>query len=111
MNLPALVFGLPLLVVVVALVCVLLGGILYFVFLSRRRNRRRRVLATITQIQMEASTLESGWVVTAQWFDPSNGQTAIFRSRRLVLRPKKQIGDSIIVLINPSNPRHYHMEL
>src|SRR5436305_15283539 len=69
-------------------------------FLLKRliRSRRERKLsaqvrATITQIQIEASTLSSWWKVTVVYRDPQTCQVLTFHSPHLAFRPKQQVGD------------------
>jgi len=93
---------------VFALICIT-GLVIFF-----RRNRRRlsmRVVATITKIEVEATSLSNGWVVTAQWLDNQTGQTIIFRSHRLQFPPRMPIGGPVTVGVDPRNPTHYRMEL
>ena len=85
---------------------------LALLFRSRTTRRlNRSVVATITHIQVEASSLSSWWVVTAQWTDPQTGQTRIFRSRHLQFPPKQHVEDSVAVRVNASKPTRYRMEL
>ena len=82
--------------------------------LIRSRGARRfnkSVVATITQIKVEASTMSDWWVVIAQWSDMQSGQTLIFRSPHLKFPPKHHVGEGITVQFNASKPKHYHMEL
>jgi hypothetical protein len=93
---------------VFALICITVFVIFF------RRNRRRlsmRVVATITKIEVEATSLSNGWVVTAQWLDNQTGQTIIFRSHRLQFPPRMPIGGPVTVGVDPRNPTHYRMEL
>ncbi len=93
---------------VLTLVCII-GLAIFF----RRRNRRRlsrRVVATITGIEVEATSVSSGWVVTAQWSEMQTGQTITFRSHRLHFPPRQHIGGSVTVDVDPRNPTHYRME-
>ena len=80
---------------------------------SRRKTGRlsKHIVATITQIQVEAGGLSSWWVVTAQWLDTQTGQTITFRSTHLKFRPHKQIGEGVAVDFDPRNPTHYRMEV
>ncbi|HEX9131287.1 MAG TPA: DUF3592 domain-containing protein [Ktedonobacteraceae bacterium] len=94
---------------VLILVCIIGLAILF-----RRRNSRRlsrRVVATITRVEVEATSVSSGWVVTAQWSEMPTGQPITFRSHRLQFPPKQHIGGSIMVDVDPRNPTHYRMEL
>lgn len=94
---------------VLALICIMSLAITF----KRRKRRRmsRRIVATITRIEVEATSLSSGWVVTAQSLDLQPGQTITFRSHRLQFPPKQQIGGPVAVDIDPRNPAHYRMEL
>ena len=91
------------LVIIVVLVLLLRG--------RAARGLNRSVVATVTQIQIEASILSSWWVVTAQWTDPHTGQTHIFRSHHIKYPPKLHLGDSVTVHLNVSKPTRYRMEL
>ena len=93
---------------VFALICIF-GLVIFF-----RRNRdrlSRNISATVTKIEVEATSLSSGWVVTAQWSDRQTDQTITFRSHRLQFPPRLPIGGSVNVNIDPRNPTHYHMDL
>ena len=93
---------------VFVLICII-GLVIFF-----RRNRRRlsrSIVATITKIEVEATSLSSGWVVTAQWLDKQTGKTISFRSHRLQFPPRLPIGGPVTVDVDPGNPTHYHMEL
>jgi hypothetical protein len=94
---------------VIAFICV----IVLVIFLRRQTSRRLswHVIATITKIEVEATSLSNGWVVTAQWPDLQTGQTITFRSHRLQFPPRLPIGGPVTVDVDPGNPTHYHMEL
>src|SRR5258708_20193572 len=77
-----------LLVAFIAIIGVLLLG-------TRSRERThfdKNVVATISQIKVEASSISSWWVIIAQWRDPQSGEILIFRSHRLNDSPKQRIG-------------------
>lgn len=76
-----------------------------------RRSLDRRAEATITQIQVEAGTVSSWWIVTAEWLDPQTGRMLTFHSRRLKFPPHHQIGERIVVYFEANEPKHYRMEL
>ena len=98
-------------ILIAALVFVLIG-ILGLVIYSRRQPKlSSSVNATVTKIEVEATSFSSGWVVTAQWLDQRSGQNVLFRSRRLQFPPHLSIGGSIKVDIDPGNPTHYRMDL
>jgi hypothetical protein len=76
-----------------------------------RTHIDKRVEATITHIGVEASTLSSWWIVTAEWSDPDTGQILTFRSHRINFPVHHRIGEHIVVNFDPNEPKHYHMEL
>ena len=93
---------------VVAFICIV-GLVIFF-----RRSRRRlstSIVATVIKIEVEATSLSSGWVVTAQWLDKQTGKIITFRSHRLQFPPRLPIGGPVTVDVDPRNPTHYHMEL
>ena len=92
---------------VIAFICII-GLVMYF---RNHRKLSRSIIATVTKIEVEATSLSSGWVVTAQWSDIQTGQTITFRSHRLQFPPHLPIGGSVNVNIDPQNPTHYHMDL
>ena len=82
---------------------------------SHRRRARlrlnRRVNATITHIQLEASSVSSWWTITAEWTDPQTGQRYHFRSPPIRYRPQQRVGEQIAVEFNATRPKDYLMEL
>jgi Protein of unknown function (DUF3592) len=100
-------------ILVVALVLILVCIIGFTIVLRRSKSRKlsRRIVATITRIEVEATSVSSGWVVTAQSSDIQPGQTITFRSHRLQFPPRHQIGGPVTVDVDPRNPKHYRMEL
>jgi hypothetical protein len=105
---------------VVSICTLLIGGLVIVLILrslvkfSRSRETKQftqGVIATITQIKVEASAMSSWWVVIALWSDPLSEQTLIFRSSHLKYPPKQHVGEHIVVKLNPNQPEHYHMEL
>lgn len=99
--------------IVIAMSALILIAGLIIAFRSQVQRRRidRRVEATITQIQVEAGTVSSWWLVTAQWLDPQTGGILTFRSRRLKFPPHHRIGERIVVNFDANEPKHYRMEL
>ena len=83
----------------------------FLIFSRNHRKLSSSINATVTKVEVEATSLSSGWVVTAQWSDLQRGQTYLFRSHRLQFPPHLSIGGSVKVDIDPSNPAHYHMDL
>jgi Protein of unknown function (DUF3592) len=96
---------------VATLVFVLICIIGFVLFSRNRRKYSSSIVATVTKVEVEATSLSSGWVVTAQWLDQQSGQKRLFRSHRLQLPPRLPIGGPVKVDIDPRNPTHYHMDL
>src|SRR5215469_2461674 len=105
---------LMLLVVFIAgliLLTVLVVGLVVSLRRQARRRRTRRVKATITHIQVEASSFSSWWTLTVEWTDPQSGQHYHFRSPHIKFPPKHRVGEQITVNFDATRPKHYRMEL
>lgn len=100
-----------LLIVIAISALVLIAGLMIAFRHQARTRIHKRVEATITHIQVEASSLSSWWIVTAQWSDPDTGRVLTFRSHRINFPPHHRIGEHIIVNFNANKPKHYRMEL
>lgn len=96
---------------IATLVFVLICVIGLVIFTRNHRKLSSSINATVTKVEVEATSLSSGWVVTAQWSDQQRGQTFLFRSHRLQFPPHLSIGGSVKVDIDPRNPTHYRMDL
>ena len=100
-----------LLIIISISALVLIAGLIIAFRRQARTRIDKRVEATITQIQVEASSLSSWWIVTAQWSDPDTGRVLTFRSHRINFPPHHRIGEHIIVNFDANEPKHYRMEL
>jgi len=100
-----------LLIVVAISALVLIAGLIIAFRRQARTRIDKRVEATITQIQVEASSLSSWWIVTAEWSDPETGRVLTFRSRHIKFPPHYHIGDRTWVNFDANEPKHYRMEL
>ena len=69
------------------------------------------VPAMVTKVELEPETWREGWVLKAEWVDKKSRQSYIFSSQPQELRPKQQVGDNVLVLIESSNPLRYTLEL
>ncbi len=98
-------------ILIATLIFVLICILGFVIFARNRRNLSSSIVATVTKIEVEATSVSSGWVVTAQWSDQQRGQTFLFRSHRLQFPPRLPIGGPVKVDIDPKNPLHYHMDL
>jgi hypothetical protein len=94
---------------------ILLTGLVVGLIVSLRRSARsrrtRRVEATITHIQVEASSFSSWWTITAEWTDPQIGQHYSFRSPHIKFPPRQHVGEQITVTFDATKPKHSRMEL
>ena len=98
--------------ILIATLVFVLICIIGFIFFSRgHRKFSTSITATVTKIEVEATSLSSGWVVTAQWSDQQSGRTLLFRSHRLQFPPRLPIGGPVKIDIDLRNPSHYHMDL
>ncbi len=97
-----------LIILLVVAVAIIVG---VFLLTGSREGRHfdSNVVATISQIKVEASSVSSWWVVIAQWQDPHSGQILTFRSHRFKAAPKQRVGDPVTVEFDPHQPKHYHM--
>jgi hypothetical protein len=111
MLLPALSLGSPAFFGIVVLLAVMI--IFAFVLLRRQTAGKlsQTVQATITEIHIDATSMSSGWVIIAQWADQRYKQTYTFRSPLLNYRPRQHPGESVLINVNPNNPKNYHMVL
>ncbi len=96
------------------------------------RRSGKRVAATVTNIRHErvqsrAATppnpathmpgsppiYRDDWYVEAEWTDPQTGQTYAFKSERLGREDamRYHAGDPITVLMDPSDPSRYYVEI
>jgi len=98
-------------ILIATLVFVLICLIGLLIYTRSHRKFSSSIMATVTKIEVEATSISSGWVVTAQWSDQQSGQTLLFRSHRLQFPPHISIGRPVKVDLDPRNPTHYHMDL
>ena len=98
-------------VLIATLVFVLICILGLIIYLRRQPKLSSSVDATVTKVEVEATSLSNGWVVTAQWLDQRSGQNVLFRSHRMQFPPRLSIGGQVKVDIDPTNPDHYHMNL
>jgi len=96
------------------------------------RRSGKRVAATVTNILHErvqssaatapnpatnmparAATYRDDWYVEAEWTDPQTGQAYAFKSERLDREGamRYHAGDPITVLVDPSDPSLYYVEI
>src|SRR5215472_18794886 len=96
---------------VAAIVGLILLGLVVGLQISflRRVHRRpnRRVNATITHIQVEASSISSWWTITAEWRDPQSGQPYHFRSPHIDYPPHHRVGEQVVVSFNTTETKYY----
>ena len=107
----------------VALLVFLASGIPVLVFYIGRvmylRNRRTRkfqhsigcVPAIITEVGLNEQSWRDGWVVKAAWTDANTQQAYTFQSVPQEMRPKKSVGDKVVVFIESTQPMRYSMDV
>lgn len=95
-------------ILLVAFIVIIVGLLLG----TRSREGRhfdKSVVATVSQIKVEASSISSWWVVIAEWRDPQSGHILVFRSHRLKDSPKQRVGESITVEFDPRRPKRHRI--
>jgi hypothetical protein len=80
------------------------------------KRHGRRIVATITSIRRERGKASFGpphenYAVTAKWTNPRTGRTYTFWTWIIDARPAYTQGSLVSILIDPSNPKRYIMEL
>ena len=90
---------------------VLIIGLVIIIRSRETKRFNREVPATVTHVEVEASSVSSWWTISAVWSDPQTSQTLTFHSPHLQYPPKQHIGESIIVRYDVTKPKHYQMEL
>lgn len=95
------------------------GGLLLAQLLGRRKRERlmgsgRRITAQIEGVDLDTTLTVNGrhpYKVTAQWLNPDTGQLHVFRSDGIWFDPSDHLpGETIDVLIDPSDPKKYHVD-
>ena len=111
-------FGVPtaVLVLLASVVPVLGFCVGRSIYTHRRKANRLRVCvgcvpARVTQVTLEDTTWQDGWVVNALWMDEKTQQSYMFKSTPQELRPKLQLGDNVLVFIESVDPVRYTIEL
>jgi hypothetical protein len=107
---------------------VLAAGVCLALLIGQRRRAQlrklqtqgKRVIAIVTDVQQEREErgpaafplINYCYFIEAQWTDPQTGTTYWFKSNRLVSSPKEYSrGTFVHVLIDPTHPTRYVMEL
>jgi hypothetical protein len=98
-----------LLLVGIIVALLLISAIIGFIR-RHRRKRERPILATVTRVELEATTWRSQWYVTAVWQDGASGKVHTFRLRSKY-RPTQQIGETVRVFCSSDHPRRFRMDL
>jgi hypothetical protein len=94
-----------------------------FVFAQRRRAMNRalehsgqRIEAKVTEVAIDRTTSLNGvypFRIEAQWLDPSVNRIRLFKSDRIWFDPTSYLpeGGHVGVLIDPANPKKYHVDI
>ena len=80
------------------------------------KRHGRRIVAMVTSIRHETGKTRDGsqhdnYYVTARWTNPRSGRTYTFWSWIMDSCPDYTQGSLVPVLVDPSNPKRYIMEL
>lgn len=67
--------------------------------------------AIVTEVGLNEKSWRDGWVVKAAWTDASTQQAYVFQSVPKEIRPKKSIGDKVLVFIESTHPMRYSMDV
>jgi Protein of unknown function (DUF3592) len=115
-----LLFGTGYIVLVAGVYLALLLGQRKRAQLHKLQTQGKRLIAIVTDVQQEQEergpaafpVINYCYYIEAQWTDPKTGNTYRFKSNRLVSSPKEYSrGTFVHVLIDPTNPTRYAMEL
>ncbi len=113
-----------LILIILAFLAIIIGAVVMnWLRLDNLRREGARVTATVRNIAHEhhtrmnstdyTMTTRDQWYVDADWTDPETGVTRSFRSDSLnewdTLR--YCVGSPITVLVDPTNPDSYHVEI
>lgn len=84
--------------------------------LSWLKQHGRRIVATVISIRHETGKARAGSVhehyyVTARWTNPLTGRTYTFWTWIMDSCPGYTQGSLVSILVDPSNPKRYIMEL
>jgi hypothetical protein len=94
-----------------------------FVLARRRRamnleleHSGQRIEARVTEVAIDRTTSLNGvypFRIQAQWLDPSVNQVRLFKSDRIWFDPTSYLpeGGHVGVLIDPANPKKYHVDI
>ncbi len=105
----------------ILLVVITLALIMAFVVYKIRtllwlKRHGRRIVAMVTSIRHETGKTKDGslhenYYVTARWTNPRSGRTYTFWSWIMDSCPDYAQGSLVPVLVDPSNPKRYIMEI
>lgn len=69
------------------------------------------VPAIVTEVGLNDQSWRDGWVVKAAWTDAYTQQAYTFQSAPQEIRPKKSVGDKVLVFIESTHPMRYSMDM
>lgn len=82
------------------------------------RQHGRRVVATVTRMYEVQNPLAPiptgenlGWRIVAEWTDLQTQKTYKFKGTAVRQFTHYKVGDDIYAFIDPSNMKHYHLEV
>lgn len=111
----------PLILGILGTVFFLIGfGIILFGFLKQRktlylRDNGKRIDTKFVQVHLNYSMAVNGrnpFQISSQWINPQTNEMYVFESDSIWFDPTEFIKDDIIkVMIDPSNPKKYYMDI
>jgi len=102
---------------VVCTLALMMAFVLYQIrTLGWLKRHGRRIIGMVTSIRREAKktldgSLRENYYVTARWTDPRTGRTYSFWTWIIDSCPDFRQGSLVSILVDPSNPKRYLMEL
>ncbi|MBC8144587.1 MAG: DUF3592 domain-containing protein [bacterium] len=113
-------YALPAIFGIIGLVFFAVGGGMFIAHMLNRRKREqllasgRRITTQVQGVVLNTNVRINGrhpFCITSQWLNPDTGNVHVFRSDGVWFDPSSHIqGGSIDVLIDPVNPKRYHVD-
>ncbi len=105
-----------LLVFLASAIPVLLFYLCRLLYLHNRKTKKFRhsigcVPAVITEVGLDGQSWRDGWVVKAAWVDAYTQQAYTFQSSPQQVRPKKSVGDKVLIFVESTHPMRYSMDM
>ncbi len=99
------------------LICIIINNLSFSRENAWLSKHGTRIMARVTDVKRRINLTHKAqgmtdYIVIAQWEDPGTQRVYTYESDGRPSYPKKYLpGSDISVLIDPTHPEHYHMEL